>query len=149
MWFQHDGSPAHNERNALQYLDDTFTNQWIGRNSQVSWPARSPDLSPWISSLGGSLQSWCMKLLWNLKWIVWPLTRVAAGDVVGNLWLQSRVRGGVSSALKQEADILNNYCSLIMSIIQFFPNILVIYHTKCHALKSKIFNTLKPSILVN
>lgn len=46
LWFQHDGAPAHSSGLARAYLDQAFPNQWIGRFGPVSWPARSPDLTP-------------------------------------------------------------------------------------------------------
>jgi hypothetical protein len=44
-WFMHDGAPPHFLRIVRQHLNQTFGEQWIGRGSSVSWPARSPDLS--------------------------------------------------------------------------------------------------------
>lgn len=29
-----------------QTLNDKFSGRWIGRNSPINWPARSPDLTP-------------------------------------------------------------------------------------------------------
>ena len=46
MWFQHDGTPAHNAVNARRHLNEVFGNRWIGRNGPVAGPARSPDLTP-------------------------------------------------------------------------------------------------------
>lgn len=46
MWYQHDGAPAHFHSNVRRYLDNVFPNKWIGRNGPVSWPARSPDMTP-------------------------------------------------------------------------------------------------------
>ena len=45
MWLQQDGAPAHFSREVKYYLDETFPNQWIGRNGPTQWPARSPDLT--------------------------------------------------------------------------------------------------------
>ena len=45
MEFQHDGAPAHYNRNVRNYLDIPFGQQWIGRDGPVCWPVRSPDLS--------------------------------------------------------------------------------------------------------
>ena len=46
MWLQHDGAPAHFSRVVREYLDETFSNRWIGRGGWIRWPARSPDLNP-------------------------------------------------------------------------------------------------------
>lgn len=50
MYFQHDGAPAHYDRNVRRYLTERFQLRWIGRGGvqagAVNWPARSPDLTP-------------------------------------------------------------------------------------------------------
>lgn len=46
MWFQQDGAPAHYSNLARRWLDEKFSNQWMGRRGEVEWPARSPDLTP-------------------------------------------------------------------------------------------------------
>lgn len=44
--FQHDGAPPHYARNVRNYLNNQWREQWIGRGGHISWPARSPDLTP-------------------------------------------------------------------------------------------------------
>jgi hypothetical protein len=46
MWLQHDGAPAHFGDIVRDFLNDTYHQQWIGRGGPVSWPPRSPDLTP-------------------------------------------------------------------------------------------------------
>lgn len=46
FWFQQDGAPAHNARIVQEYLSNRFPDRWIGTHSDISWPARSPDLTP-------------------------------------------------------------------------------------------------------
>ncbi|KZC08482.1 hypothetical protein WN55_10682 [Dufourea novaeangliae] len=46
MWYQHGGCPAHSTRLVKQILDLKFPNGWIGRTGIVTWPLRSPDLTP-------------------------------------------------------------------------------------------------------
>lgn len=46
MWYLHDGAPCHNTGIVRTWLQNNFPNRWIGRNGPVSWPARSPDLTP-------------------------------------------------------------------------------------------------------
>ena len=41
-----DGAPPHCTNVALEFLEETFPNRVIGRRSNRSWPARSPDLNP-------------------------------------------------------------------------------------------------------
>lgn len=56
IFFQHDGAPAHFSRLVTQYLNVTFPERWIGRNGPVSWPPRSPDLTPLDFCLWGWLK---------------------------------------------------------------------------------------------
>lgn len=44
--FQHDGCPAHWRLIVREYLNNVFPNSWIGRDGPISWPPRSPDLTP-------------------------------------------------------------------------------------------------------
>lgn len=45
--FQLDGCPIHNARPVRAWLDEYFSNRWIGRNSGfMEFPPRSPDLTP-------------------------------------------------------------------------------------------------------
>jgi hypothetical protein len=44
MWFKHDGASPHYLRLVREYLDQTFSEQWIGRGGPVKWPAPSPDV---------------------------------------------------------------------------------------------------------
>lgn len=53
MYFQHDGAPAHFDRRVKQYLDQRFPGVWIGRGGPISWPPRSPDLTPLDYNLWG------------------------------------------------------------------------------------------------
>ena len=57
MWFQHDRAPVHNAVNARRHLNEVFGNRWIGRNGPVSWPARSPDLTPLDFYLWGHMKT--------------------------------------------------------------------------------------------
>lgn len=45
MWLQQDGAPPHYSRIVREFLDRRFPERWIGRGSNVNWPARSPDLT--------------------------------------------------------------------------------------------------------
>lgn len=57
MWIQHDGAPAHFDRNVRNHLDNVFPGRWIGRGGPVAWPPRSPDLTPPDFFLWGHLKS--------------------------------------------------------------------------------------------
>lgn len=44
--FQQDGAPPHWGSNVREALDDKFPDSWIGRGGPISWPPRSPDITP-------------------------------------------------------------------------------------------------------
>jgi hypothetical protein len=44
--FQHDGAPPHYSAIVREFQDATFPQRWIGRGGWLSWPPRSPDLTP-------------------------------------------------------------------------------------------------------
>lgn len=56
-WFQQDGCPAHFARAVRDHLDQAYPNRWIGRGGPVSWPARSPDLTPLDFFLWGAMEA--------------------------------------------------------------------------------------------
>jgi hypothetical protein len=60
MWLQQDGTPAH--FGATAFLNWRFPYHWIGQGGLVTWPVRSPDLTPTDYFLGG-----CMKSLVYIK----------------------------------------------------------------------------------
>ena len=43
--FQQDGAPPHWGLIVRDFLNETFPNQWIGRNGSTAWPPRSPDIT--------------------------------------------------------------------------------------------------------
>lgn len=55
-YFQHDGAPPHYTRAVREYLDSRYGQMWIGRGGPVSWPARSPDLTPLDFYLWGEVK---------------------------------------------------------------------------------------------
>lgn len=46
VWFQMDGAPPHSTRPITRFLNAIFQDRWIGRFGPITWPPRSPDLSP-------------------------------------------------------------------------------------------------------
>lgn len=46
MVFQHDGAPAHFARDVRAHLTARFPGGWIGRGGPITWPPRSPDITP-------------------------------------------------------------------------------------------------------
>lgn len=56
MYFQQDGAPAHYFSEVREYLDREYGDQWIGRGGPITWPARSPDLTPLDFYLWGDVK---------------------------------------------------------------------------------------------
>lgn len=56
MWFQQDGAPPHWLLAVRNHLHRTYPGRWIGRGGPVTWPARSPDLTPLDFFLWGYLK---------------------------------------------------------------------------------------------
>lgn len=56
VYYQQDGAAAHFARLVRTYLDLVFPNRWIGRLGPISWPPRSPDLTPLDYFLWGFLK---------------------------------------------------------------------------------------------
>jgi len=65
MYCQHDGDPSHYARHVMQHLNDTFPNMWIGRDSTINWPPRSPNLT----SLDFCLWDLMKNEVYRNKWI--------------------------------------------------------------------------------
>lgn len=55
--FQQDGATPHYFRQVREYLNEIYTDRWIGRRGSIEWPARSPDLTPMDFFLWGYLKS--------------------------------------------------------------------------------------------
>lgn len=55
--FQQDGAPPHYYAPVRQWLDQHYTDRWIGRRGAIEWPPRSPDLTPLDFFLWGYLKS--------------------------------------------------------------------------------------------
>ena len=45
------------KKNVRAYLDQTFTDRWIGRGGPLTWPPRSPDLNPLDFYLWGHIKT--------------------------------------------------------------------------------------------
>ena len=44
--FQQDGAPPHWGLRVCQFFNEAFSDRWIGRDGPISWPPRSPDITP-------------------------------------------------------------------------------------------------------
>lgn len=66
-WYQMDGCPAHYTRNVREWMDQRFPRRWIGRGGTVSWPPRSPDLTPLDFYLWGNVKRLCYDTVVNTR----------------------------------------------------------------------------------
>jgi len=57
MYFQHDGAPPHYTIRVRELLNELFPNRWLGRDGPVTWPPRSPDLTPLDYYLWGHMKT--------------------------------------------------------------------------------------------
>jgi len=46
MWVQHNGAPANFAHQVQKHLTSTYNFHWIGQGRTMTWPPRSPDLTP-------------------------------------------------------------------------------------------------------
>ena len=61
--FQQDGAPPLWGLQVRQFLNDTFPDKWIGRDSPILWPPRSPDITPLDFFLWGCV----MDIVYRIK----------------------------------------------------------------------------------
>jgi len=52
-----DGAPSHFSSIAREFLNNNYTNIWIGRRGPIAWPARFPDLNLLYFFLWGHLKT--------------------------------------------------------------------------------------------
>jgi len=57
MYFQHDGAPQRYTLHVRVYLNRSFPNRLLGCGGPVSWPPRSPDLTPLDYHLWGHMKT--------------------------------------------------------------------------------------------
>ena len=55
-WFMQDDASLHWDPHVREWLDAKFTGMWLGCRSAISWPARSPVLTPMDFWLWGYLK---------------------------------------------------------------------------------------------
>ena len=45
-WWQQDGAPVHVTKDVIDFVEKAFSGRVISRNSEIEWPAYSPDMTP-------------------------------------------------------------------------------------------------------
>lgn len=56
--YQQDGAPPHFGRQVTDWLNNNYSERWIGRGGPIEWPARSPDLTPLDFYLWGFMKDY-------------------------------------------------------------------------------------------
>jgi hypothetical protein len=63
--FQQDGAPPHWNTIVRDALEKHYPGRWIGRGGPISWPSRSPDISPldfflwgYVKDIVYKMQTW-------------------------------------------------------------------------------------------
>lgn len=62
-----DGAPAHFSSSVRNYLSTHFLDRWIGRGSEMSWPAYCPDFDPMDFCAWGYMKSFVYKHTINTR----------------------------------------------------------------------------------
>lgn len=57
IWFQQDGASSHTAHATREFLNRELPNKWIGLHGPITWPPKSPDLTPPDFFLWGYLKS--------------------------------------------------------------------------------------------
>lgn len=95
MWLQQDGAPAHYNADVREYIDNEFSEKWIGRGGPVQWPPRSPDLTKMDFFLWG-----------YIKWVVYKTPPTTPEDMKARI--RSAFRGISEDMLERvETDFRN------------------------------------------
>jgi hypothetical protein len=93
IYFQHDGAPPLFSCTVIQYLNNTFSDWWIGCGGTYKWPARSPDLNPMDYGLWGWMESQVYEIEVN-TWDELPAYILAASVDIKehHYWLRQTIR---------------------------------------------------------
>jgi hypothetical protein len=92
MWFMHYGAPAHFDRIVRDHLNERFHEQWIGHCGPVSWPSRSPDLTPLDFYLWGHLETVIYATLVNDAGDLWERVQNACQVIRDDNLVFERIR---------------------------------------------------------
>lgn len=102
MWFYLFTATVHISQTVRHYLYYTLPNRQIGLNEPMSWPARSPDISPLDFYLWGHIKSSIYETLVESEIDFIARIAVATGQIAENPWAFKHVR---QSILKSVPDL--------------------------------------------
>ena len=98
------GAPPHWCSHVRRFLDATFPNRWIGRDSPTPWPLRSPDITPLDFFLWGYVKDEVFSTpvpdVTNLKARITDAFATITEDMLRNTWREIDYRLDVLHATK-------------------------------------------------
>jgi hypothetical protein len=72
MLFQQDRAPPHFHKEVTDFVNHKFPEKWIGRGGPISWPPRSPDLTPLdFFIFGGTSRMLCVTIGYHFAGTCW------------------------------------------------------------------------------
>ncbi|KAJ4426428.1 hypothetical protein ANN_27242 [Periplaneta americana] len=100
---QQDGAPPHFANMVRTFLDEQFPARWIGRGSPyITWPARSPDLTPPDFFLWGFLKDQVYRTpvrdLADLQERIYAAVNNVTPQMLHNTWVEVEYRLDISRA---------------------------------------------------
>ena len=84
-----------------------YPNRWFGRGGPISWPARSPDMTPLDFYLWGHLKNWCTKHQFHLN-KNWSVGLLKAARGLGKRQVSSNGFGNPSTGVSTHASELRD-----------------------------------------
>ncbi|KAJ4428453.1 hypothetical protein ANN_24490 [Periplaneta americana] len=101
--FQQDGAPPHFANMVRTFLDEQFPARWIGRGSPyITWPARSPDLTPPDFFLWGFVKDQVYRTpvrdLADLQERIYAAVNNVTPQMLHNTWVEVEYRLDISRA---------------------------------------------------
>lgn len=96
VYYQQDGAPPHWGLHVRNYLDEQFPERWIGRDGPISWPPRSPDITPLDFFLWGFVKNkvYARKLrnIDELKRRIEAVIQDITPEIIDNVWREIEYR---------------------------------------------------------
>ena len=119
MFFMQDGAPAHFSRIVRDYLNNEFPNRWIGRGSQMPWPARSPDFNPLDFCVWGYMKSLVYEETINTREQLWQRIQNAA-ELFQNEQLLFKIRRSFNKRVAKCIEVNGNHFEQLLSKTDLF-----------------------------
>lgn len=102
--FQQDGAPPHWSNDVRQLLDTHFPGRWIGRGGPITWPPRSPDITPLDFFLWGYVKDRVYQTpvqdLVTLRERIVEAIQAVDVDMLQRVWMEMEYRLDILRATK-------------------------------------------------